>query len=122
MNSLLDKTICLFINIFILLIWMFFMLTSSSIPVIIEKTDFLITLVFIFISLVTYSIYIRKTNYPIINLILLIPTIILWFISAKEALRFNYHVYNTLLSILGCFSTCFIAMQILFVAFITKHN
>lgn len=122
MNSLLDKTICLFINIFIVLIWMFFMLTSSNLPLIIEKTNFLIILVFIFIFFVSYSIYLRKTNYPIINLILLIPSIILWFISAKESLRFNYHIYDTLLSIIGCISTCFIAMQILFFTFINKHN
>lgn len=120
MNNLLDKFICIFINLFIFFIWIFFIVISSDIPINIEKFDFLIALSFILVSLVIYSIYLRKTKYKIINLLILLPITILWFISTKQAIKFDYHIYNTSLSILGFISNLLISLQILFIKF--KNN
>ncbi|MBN1063889.1 hypothetical protein DVV83_02935 [Clostridium botulinum] len=115
MNKLLDKTICICINIFVFFIWLFFILTSSNIPINIEQFDFLLILVFLLISLILYSIFIRNTNYIFTNFIILLPLLFLWFTSARQSLKFNYHLYNTIIGILGFLSILVIELQISFI-------
>ena len=121
LNNLLDKTICLFINSFLFFIWIFFMLISNNIPTRIKNSDFIITLILIIISFIIYNLYIRQTKYIFFNFLFIFPSIILWFIAAKQCLKFSYHLYRTILSILGFLSTFGLEIQIPFIKF-RKNN
>lgn len=72
MKMFLDVMSCVGMTIFMLIIWFYGILVSSDIPVNLTFNELLTILILLVVFLITYSLYVRKTRYPIVNLIFLL--------------------------------------------------
>lgn len=120
MYKLLDDIMSLGINIFIFILWTYKMLLTSDIPVEISADDAMRISFLLILSLIIYSIYIRKTKYLLRNLALIVLLLTLWSASMLHALMYNYHKNDTLVSIIGFSTTIIILLQIIYRWF--KHR
>lgn len=109
MNKIKDVIIGLGISTFGLIVWAYKMLVTSDIPVEISYNDSIIILCLLVLFLIVYSLYIRRTKYMLLNIIWLLIPLLLWFMCMQQALTYNYHKYDTLVSIIG-FSTILISL------------
>lgn len=99
-----------------LLVWGYKMLISSDIPVNIsfnELTGLLIT-IFIFTILEYFYIKKHKSNLSFLNLVFFIILFVFWFGSFSASLAYNYHIYATIIDIIG-----FISIIIIMIEFFT---
>jgi len=112
--KLLDNIISLGINVFIFGLWAYKMLLTSEISVEISADDTMKISFLLILSLIIYSIYIRKTKYILKNLVLVLPTLTLWFASMLHALMYNYHKNDTLVSVIGFSTTIIILLQMIY--------
>lgn len=110
MNKIMDILIGLGISMFMLVIWTYEMLVTSDIPVQMSFRDSVLISCLLILSLMLYVLYVRKTKYISISILLITIPSLLWFISMEQALIYHYHRYNTLVSIIGFFinSTLFL--------------
>lgn len=118
--KVLDNIISLGINIFILALWSCEMLLTSDIPVEMSAADAMRISFLLILTLIIYSIYIRKTKYLLKNLVLILPSLTLWFGLMLHALIYNYHKNDTLVSTIGLSTTIIILLQIIYRWF--KHR
>lgn len=107
-----DDIMSLGINIFIFILWTYKMLLTSDIPAEISADDTMKISLLLILSLIIYSIYIRKTKYLLRNLALIVLPLTLWSASMLHALMCNYHKNDTLVSIIG-FSTTITTLLLL---------
>ena len=103
MKMFLDVMSCVGMTIFMLIIWFYGILVSSDIPVNVTFNELLTILILLVVFLITYSLYVRKTRYPIVNLIFLLFPLGLWYIGMTQSLKHNYHPYTTVIDISGFF-------------------
>lgn len=113
-NKAWDTIICLGINMFILVLWGYEMLIASDIPVEVPFNEVMVISLLLILFLILYSIYARNTKYLLINSLLLLLPLLLWFISMQQALTYNYHKNDTLISIIGFTITMIAFMQIIY--------
>lgn len=103
MSKKFDIIISILLNMFILLIWVYKMIITGNIPVKISFYEVIIIFILLILFLVIYSIYIKYTKFQMLNKLLLLIPSLLWFISMQQALTYNYHNNDTLVSIMGVF-------------------
>ena len=103
MSKIFDIIISILLNMFILLIWVYKMIITGDIPVKISFYEVIIIFILLILFLVIYSIYIKYTKFQMLNKLLLLIPLLLWFMSMQQALTYNYHNNDTLVSIMGFF-------------------
>jgi len=101
MNKIKDIFIGLGVSAFILIIWVYKMVVTSDIHVKISYKDSVVISCLLVLLLIIYSFYTRKTKYILMNMILLLIPLFLWFMSMQQALAYHYHKYDTVVSIIG---------------------
>ena len=120
MNKISDIIIGLGINMFLFVLWIYKMIVASDIPVSISSNTVINMIFLLVIVLMMYSIYIKNTRYLLINFFLLVPCLLLWFMTMKQALTYNYHQNDTLISIIGFCITTIVFIQIIYKKFKNK--
>ena len=114
MSKIKDIIIGFAVSILVLILWAYKMIVTSGIPVEMSFNDSVSISCLLFLDLIVYSFYVRKTKYILMNIILLLIPLFLWGASMQQALTYNYHKYDTLVSIIG-FSTILISfLQIVY--------
>ncbi len=83
-----------------IILWLYVLLISSDIPVNISKNEFIISLMSLLLFGILYSFYIKNSKRKIIGMLLLIP-LGFWITDMVNAIKYNYQIYNTILSIIG---------------------
>ncbi|WP_055668718.1 hypothetical protein [Desnuesiella massiliensis] len=101
MSKIKDSVIGIGVSSFLLILWVYEMLVTSDIPVEISFNNAVLISCLLVLFLVVYSLYIRKTKYILMNIMLLLMPLSLWFASMQQALRYQYHRYDTIVSIIG---------------------
>ena len=119
-NKIWDLFCCLGLNMFIFVLWVYEMLISSDIPVEVTFKEVISMLCVLVLFLALYSLYARKTKYLLVNSILILIPLFLWFISLQQALKYHYHKYDTLVSIIGFSFTMLTFTQLLYRKFRSK--
>jgi hypothetical protein len=115
MNKIKEIFIGLGLSAFILVIWVYKMVVTSDIPVeMFYKDSVIITCMFV-LFLIIYSVYTRKTKHTLMNMILLLIPLFLWFMSMQQALTYHYHKYDTLVSIIGFSITLISFFQFIYI-------
>lgn len=103
MKKISDVMSCVGMTIFMIIIWCYGMLVSSDSPVNVTFNELLTILILLVVFLIIYSLYVRKTRYPIVNLIFLLFPLGLWYIGMTQSLKYNYHPYTKVVDISGFF-------------------
>ena len=80
--------------------WLYALLISSDIPVKISQNEFVISIISLLLFGLFYSFYVRKTKRDVVGVPLLIP-LAFWLLTMVEAIKYNYQIYNTIISIIG---------------------
>lgn len=102
MKKLIDGVILISITIFSFFIFTYCVLISSDIPVNISRNEFILFVILDGIYLMIYLIYIfKRLNFIKINIALILFQIWFWFIMLISNIRYKYHLYCTLISIIG---------------------
>jgi hypothetical protein len=114
MNKIKDIFIGIVLSAFILLILVYKMVVTSDIPVEMFYKDSVIITCMLVLYLIIYSIYAKKTKYILMNTILLLIPLFLWFMSMQQALTYHYHKYDTLASIIGFSITLISFLQLIY--------
>lgn len=114
MNKIKDIFIGLGLSAFVLVIWVYKMVVTSDIPVEIFFKDSVIITCMLFLFLIIYSVYTRKTKYILMNMTLLLIPLFLWFMCMQQALTYHYHKYDTLVSIIGFSITLISFLQLIY--------
>lgn len=83
-----------------IILWLYVLLISSDIPVKISQNEFVISIISLLLFGLFYSFYVRKTKRDVVGVPLLIP-LAFWLLSMVEAIKYNYQIYNTIISIIG---------------------
>lgn len=114
MSKIKDSVIGLGVSTFLLIVWAYKMLVTSDIPVEMSFNEAVLISCLLVLFLVVYSLYIRKTKFILMNIILLLIPLFLWFMSMQQALSYQYHKYDTIVNIIG-FAVAFIAfLQVIY--------
>ena len=101
MKKLIDGVILISITIFSFFIFTYCVLISSDIPVNISRNEFILFVILDGIYLMIYLIYIfKRLNFIKINIALILFQIWFWFIMLISNIRYKYHLYCTLISII----------------------
>ncbi|SCJ83192.1 hypothetical protein [Clostridium saudiense] len=82
------------------ILWLYVLLISSDIPVNISKNEFIISIISLLLFGLFYRFYVRKSKREVIGVPLLIP-LAFWLLSMVDAIKYNYQIYNTIISIIG---------------------
>lgn len=82
------------------ILWLYVLLISSDIPVNISKNEFIISIISLLLFGLFYRCYVRKSKREVIGVPLLIP-LAFWLLSMVDAIKYNYQIYNTIISIIG---------------------
>jgi hypothetical protein len=114
MNKIKDIFIGLGLSTFALIIWVHKMVITSDIPVEISYKDSVVISCLLVLFLIIYSFYTRKTKYILMNTILLLIPLFMWFMSMQQALTYHYHKYDTLVSIIGFSITLISFLQLIY--------
>ena len=101
MNKIKDIFIGLGVSTLALIIWVYKMIVTSDIPVEMSYKYSIVIPCMLVLFLIIYSFYTRKTKYILVNTILLLIPLFLWFMSMQQALIYHYHKYDTLVSVTG---------------------
>lgn len=117
MRRILDIVICLGINMYLFILWGYKMLVTSDIPVEISFNEAMIIALLLILFLIIYSVYIKYTKYLLINFFMLLIPLLLWFMCMQQALAYNYHKNDTLVSIIGFSITMIAFMQLIYKRF-----
>lgn len=104
MSKVKDIIIALAVSMLVLILWTYKMIVTSGIPVEMSFNDSVSISCLLVLALIVYGFYLRKTKYILMNIILLLIQLFLWGASMQQALTYNYHKYDTLVSVIG-FST-----------------
>ena len=112
MNKVLDVFICLGITAFSFILWGIFMIDSSDIPVEVSVSEFRNLLLLMLLFFIIYNVYLKLTQYAILNISLLSISLLLWSISSYQALIYHYHIYDTITGIVGFGVTLIILFRI----------
>lgn len=83
-----------------IILWLYVLLISSDIPVNISKNEFIISIISLLLFGLFYRFYVRKSKREVIGVPLLIP-LAFWLSSMVDAIKYNYQIYNTIISIIG---------------------
>ena len=83
-----------------IILWSYVLLISSDIPVNISKNEFIISIISLLLFGLFYRFYVRKSKREVIGVPLLIP-LAFWLLSMVDAIKYNYQIYNTIISIIG---------------------
>ena len=83
-----------------IILWLYVLLISSDIPVNISKNEFIISIISLLVFGLFYRFYVRKSKREVIGVPLLIP-LAFWLLSMVDAIKYNYQIYNTIISIIG---------------------
>ncbi|WP_133015742.1 hypothetical protein [Clostridium cuniculi] len=83
-----------------IILWLYVLLISSDIPVNISKNEFIISIISLLLFGLFYRFYVRKSKREVIGVPLLIP-LAFWLLSMVDAIKYNYQIYNTIISIIG---------------------
>lgn len=110
MKKATDLFISLILYIWTFLIFAYKMILSSDIPVSISLEELISFIIGILIYIIIQLFYIKKTKLYLLNLTLLILPITFWGIMLSGALTYKYHVYNTILDIIGFSCTLIILL------------
>lgn len=114
MSKIKDSVIGIGVSTLLLILWVYEMLVTSDIPVEMSFNDAVLISCLLVLFLVVYSLYIRKTKFILMNIILLLIPLFLWLVSMQQALTYQYHRYDTIVSIIG-FAVAFIAfLQVIY--------
>lgn len=103
MSKIVDITVCILLNMFILLIWVYKMIITGDLPIKISFYEVIVTFILLVLFLVIYSTYIKYSKFQMLNKLLLLIPLSLWVMSMQQALTYNYHNNDTLVSIMGFF-------------------
>ncbi|MBW9159431.1 hypothetical protein G9F71_025270 [Clostridium sp. FP2] len=114
MNKIMDIFIGLGLSAFILIIWVYEMVVASDIPVEISYKGSVVISCLLVLFLIIYSFYTRKTIYILMNTILLLILLFLWFMSMQQALTYHYHKYDTVVDIIGFSITLILFLQLIY--------
>lgn len=114
MNKIKDIFIGLGLSAFVLVIWVYKMVVTSDIPVQMFFKDSVIITCMLVLFLIIYIVYTRNTKYILMNTILLLIPLFLWFMSMQQALTYHYHKYDTLASIIGFSITLISFLQLIY--------
>lgn len=102
MKKLIDGVILTSITIFSFFIFTYCVLISSDIPVNISRNEFILFVILDSIYLMIYLIYIfKRLNFIKINIALILFQIWFWLIMLISNIQYKYHLYCTLISIIG---------------------
>lgn len=113
MKKSIDIILGLLMNFFIFILWVYERIISSDIPVNISYNEFLELSLLLVLSLIIYTFYIRYTKLTLINILLILLPLFLWFTSMQQALRYEYHKFNTIISIIGFTVTLILIIQLI---------
>lgn len=83
-----------------IILWLYVLLISSDTPVNISKNEFIISIISLLLFGLFYRFYVRKSKREVIGVPLLIP-LAFWLLSMVDAIKYNYQIYNTIISIIG---------------------
>lgn len=83
-----------------IILWLYVLLISSDIPVNISKNEFIISVTSLLLFGLFYRFYVRKSKREVVGVPLLIP-LAFWLLSMVDAIKYNYQIYNTIISIIG---------------------
>lgn len=114
MKKSIDISLGICVNVFIFTVWVYKMIISSDIPVNITDDELKTATILLILCLITISFYIRKTRLLLVNILLLIIPLFLWFMSMQQALTYHYHNYDTQISIIGFSVTLILLLQIVY--------
>ena len=114
MNKIKDIFIGLGVSTLALIIWVYKMIVTSDIPVEMSYKYSIVIPCMLVLFLIIYSFYTRKTKYILVNTILLLIPLFLWFMSMQQALIYHYHKYDTLVSIIGFSITLISFLQLIY--------
>ena len=114
MSKIKDSVICIGANTFLLILWAYKMLVTSDIPVEMSFNDVVLISCLLALFLVVYSLYIRKTKCILMNIILLLIPLFLWLVSTQQALIYQYHRYDTIVSIIGFAAVLIAFLQVIY--------
>lgn len=109
-----EAFIGLMANNFLCMLWIYKMIITSDIPVEMKYKDFIIISIVLIVFLLIYSFYIRKIKYSLINILSLLIPSSLWFATMKQALIYQYHKYDTIVSIIAYSITLFLILQLIY--------
>lgn len=100
MSKLIDIYLEVIFFIVSIILWLYVLLISSDIPVQISKNEFIISIISLLLFGLFYSFYVRKTKREVVGVPLLIP-LAFWLLSMVDAIKYNYQIYNTIISVIG---------------------
>ena len=83
-----------------IILWLYELLISSDIPVNIFRKEFIILLISLLLFGAFYSFYVRKSQREVMGVSLLIP-LAFWLSSMIDAIKYNYQIYDIIISIIG---------------------
>ncbi|MBM7871658.1 hypothetical protein JOC70_003168 [Clostridium pascui] len=114
MSKIKDIIIGFAVSILVLILWAYKMIVTSGIPVEMSFNDSVSISCLLFLALIVYSFYVRKTKYILMNIISLLIPLFLWGASMQQALTYNYYKYDTLVSIIGFFTILISFLQFVY--------
>lgn len=102
MNKLLDIIICIALNLFGFLIWLYKVkLLNGDMPFKVSLKDTIIISLLLVSYFIFYRTYLKKTHYLLTNFALLFTSLLFWGSFMNQALENSYHPNDTFISILG---------------------
>ncbi|MCT4544675.1 MAG: hypothetical protein N4A63_14155 [Vallitalea sp.] len=113
-SKLIDIIISLILNTFSLLIWVYEMIIASDIPVKISYSDCILLISLLVLFLIIYYFYSIRTKYKLMNILLLLPSLYLWYMTMKQGLIHHFHKYDTLISIAGFIVILILIIHLIF--------
>ncbi|WP_252229436.1 MULTISPECIES: hypothetical protein [unclassified Clostridium] len=100
MSKFVDISLAIAFFIASIILWLYVLLISSDIPVNISKNEFVISLMSLLLFGILYSFYIKNSKREVMGMLLLIP-LGFWIPDIINAIKYNYQIYNTILSVIG---------------------
>ncbi|MDO5779361.1 MAG: hypothetical protein Q4Q02_02445 [Clostridium sp.] len=120
MSKLIDIYLEVIFFIVSIILWLYVLLISSDIPVQISKNEFIISIISLLLFGLFYSFYVRNTKREVVGVPLLIP-LAFWLLSMVDAIKYNYQIYNTIISIIGFTITGYCIGLSIYRLLIPKH-
>lgn len=100
MSKIVDISLEVIFFVVSIMLWLYVFLISSDIPVNISKNEFIISLISLLMFGLLYNFYMRKSKREVRGVSLLI-SLAFWLSSMIDAIKYNYQIYHTIISIIG---------------------
>lgn len=96
------------------LMWANFMILTGDIPVVLDVSEVKGITIALLVTVLLYSLYLRKSRLNLLNLVQIIPLLFLWGMCLVEELKFSFHPFARIVEIVRFGLVLIVFLQILF--------